>query len=146
MQRFRANQEIESLRARCALIEAQVHSHAAAVKLVMDGLSSFYRDQRFTHYERAISALALLARTDRALRLPHRKILDALAGHFDSNADVFVSVPFSVLVREARVGKRLAGAYLRDLCNSGYVVKDQCKGYVLVDRVRPGSKPWISSS
>lgn len=62
-------------------------------------------------------------RNDKELRFPHRKILESLLGQYDFEKSKFKEVHFSRLVREARVGKNMAGSYLRLLEEKGYVEK-----------------------
>ena len=62
------------------------------------------------------------------LRFPHRKILDFLSKQYDFEKREFREVNLSTIVRECKLGKNIAGEYLKDLEGKG-LVKRRSDGY-----------------
>ena len=69
---------------------------------------------------------------DVALRFPHRKIVEALLRQYDPSTGGFRALPFSRLVREARVSKSRAKSYLSALQHREYI-----------ERWRDGYRTWL---
>lgn len=81
------------------------------------------REAHMTASSAVIARLAEKVRQDRDLGFPHRKIMDVLLMQYDFQLADFKEVHFSRLVREARVGKSRARAYLSTLIGKGYVLE-----------------------
>ena len=100
-------------------------SASAGLHLVNDALNA-YKDQCFKEADaqktiqdtwiRKISA-------DNELTFPHRKILEFLLNQYDYQTQQFKEVHYSKLVRDARLGKNKAKAYLDFLTAKNYIEK-----------------------
>ncbi len=105
-------------------LQRKAHSEEA-LEILSDGLALYRR--RILEQAGAAGARAqrreILERAsgDRALGLSERKILDCLLRHDDPLTAKFCELTFSQLVRQARVGKSRAKAYLACLESRGYI-------------------------
>jgi len=85
-------------------------------------------DYKLKERSTPIEALYTQIRQDKALRHPHRKILDYLIDRFDYQAGSFREAHFSKIVKECRLGKNMAKQYLEFLISRGYL-KKRSDGY-----------------
>lgn len=95
--------------------------------VLAEGLAA-YRQRLLREHSVAEAAVAerrLLGRVarDEALRFPHRRLLEALLAQYDAVSGSYGELPFSRLVRVAKVGKSRARGYLSLLERREYVVR-----------------------
>ena len=124
---------------RLGRIEAALEAGIEPARIFSDGLKA-YRERTLREElgGRRITAedrLRHRVRQDSNLSFPHRKILDCLMEKYDLSLEQFQEVHFSKLVREARVGKNRAKAYLSLLEQKGYVEKRD-DGYRIFFRLK----------
>ena len=99
------------------------------------GLSAYRNEIVKSNSNQLVAQLSERIRNDRELRFPHRKLLDFLLGQFDYSKQQFKEIHFSQLVKEARVGKNAAKAYLEFLEQKGYILR-RSDGYRLFCKIR----------
>jgi len=122
---LKINKIEETLNQRFNQIEERLSLGQDTFLLIRDGLQA-YKDRWAQDFQGAATNLSMhklyeKIRNDKDLRFPHRKILDCLLGQFDFSTKDFKELNFSRLVKEARVGKNMAGSYLRLLEEKGYI-------------------------
>ena len=115
----------QTLTQRLEQIEEQLNFGKETFQFFADGLKA-NRDRYLKAFETSNNHLNdwyTKIRNDKALRFPHRKILEFLLSQYDFQERIFKEVHFSKLVREASVGKNMAKTYLSFLEQTGYVEK-----------------------
>jgi DNA-binding transcriptional ArsR family regulator len=133
---------LQAVEAGVARLSEMVSCQEEVVRLLHDGLRSYRErvlgDRGVLAYDRLLGVLAARVRGDASLGLAHRKLLEVLSAAFDHQQRKFLEVSFSVLVRQAHVGRSRAGAHLRSLMARGLITvrSDGYRKYYRLDLPR----------
>lgn len=129
----------QTLSQKFRVIEDKLNQGQETFFIINEGLKAYgerkLKDLQLSSTTSTLNKLYENIRNDKELRFSHRKILEFLLGQYDFEKKQFKEINFNRLVDGARVGKNMAGSYLRLLEGKGYVEK-RATGYRTFYRLR----------